>query len=987
MKDFIKKYKNYALAFIVPMAILLALLFYLHIFIRNESTLIISDLDAQYVALFAKFQDILMGKSSIFYSFEQGVGGNLISTIAYYLISPWNLLVVFFSKVDIPNAVTTIILIKLSLCGLTMYAFLKSHFLKKPTIFLIMFSTMYALTSYNVAYYFHVMWFDAVYLAPLVMLGLDRLIKDKKIWLYTSTLLLTFLTNFYIGYMVAIFSVIYYTYRTLLTYKISDKKNIIRSLIDFGTTSLAAGITSFVVIVPTLKQLGLTPKMTINIFELTKLDINFNIFDIFSKSYLGAHNYSLLLNYTTVLLYAGIIVIPLIILYFMNKDIGKKEKIFATIIFAIMIVSFSVNYINFMWHGFNAPLAFNARYSFLFLFFMIYISAISFFKSKSLTKVNYQVTFLIVLYTSVIMACMNYSYLNDYLIYATVGLSGLYLLLISYYNNKEYAYKKHIISKLIVGLVLVELFFNAYVSLYQYKFVDAKEASSYYTTLDEIIKSIKNGDKSIFYRIEKDLDDSQLDGLLYNYNGVNIFLSTTTNKVMNFFSSNAYTTLANSVAYMPGNPIIESTLGVKYLALRNSTSYFYDKIDSFSFSKYDGDMFDIEQTEINVYNNPNALSLGYMISDESLKFTNKFVTGKNINKVEFTNLMVQTMLNDYSSFFHKLDYKTIDRRNYEVTIADNNYLYFYFGGVFRDKKDILNFYVDDTLVDMQTYYNNNFIIIKSNYKVGDVFKITVIEQGGAITALNPAIYSFDYDKFNEMIQPLKDNQMEIEIFENEYIKGSVTATKDKSVLFTSIPNEPGWTAYVDGKKVEPINLYGAFIGLILKEGTHTIEFKFFPPGVIMGIVISLIGLAMMVAYYFLRNKIIKLVIDTYIKYEEVINYLIVGGLTTAIGIGSYVIFAKLFGINYLISSVMSWIIAVLFAYVANKFYVFKKHGSNIIKELIEFVKYRLLSLVIDVALMYMFVTLMSINDVFAKLVVQIVIIILNYFFSKLFIFK
>ncbi|MEG2322057.1 MAG: GtrA family protein [Bacilli bacterium] len=131
-------------------------------------------------------------------------------------------------------------------------------------------------------------------------------------------------------------------------------------------------------------------------------------------------------------------------------------------------------------------------------------------------------------------------------------------------------------------------------------------------------------------------------------------------------------------------------------------------------------------------------------------------------------------------------------------------------------------------------------------------------------------------------------------------------------------------------------------------------------------------------------------IKLYKKYEEIINYLIVGFLTTLISMVTYYLFSKVIHINYLIANILSWIFAVLFAFVANKFLVFKsknKDFKKVLKEAFDFFIARILSLIIDLFLMWLLVSIIKIDDMIAKLIVQFVIIVLNYIFSKLFIFK
>ena len=131
----------------------------------------------------------------------------------------------------------------------------------------------------------------------------------------------------------------------------------------------------------------------------------------------------------------------------------------------------------------------------------------------------------------------------------------------------------------------------------------------------------------------------------------------------------------------------------------------------------------------------------------------------------------------------------------------------------------------------------------------------------------------------------------------------------------------------------------------------------------------------------------KKIIDLYKKYEEVINYLIVGGMTTLVSIGVYALFTKCFHINYMIANVISWIISVLFAYITNRIFVFKSKNDNILIEIYQFFKYRIFSFLIEIFLMYLFVELINIDDMISKVIVQIIVIILNYVFSKLFVFK
>lgn len=128
----------------------------------------------------------------------------------------------------------------------------------------------------------------------------------------------------------------------------------------------------------------------------------------------------------------------------------------------------------------------------------------------------------------------------------------------------------------------------------------------------------------------------------------------------------------------------------------------------------------------------------------------------------------------------------------------------------------------------------------------------------------------------------------------------------------------------------------------------------------------------------------------FVKYKQTILYLIFGVLSTIVNILTYAFCTRNLNIEFLISNWIAWIVAVLFAYITNKFFVFESKKINIkflIKELSSFVSCRLLSGIIEMILMYTMISLMSLNDFIVKIITNVVVVILNFIFSKLIIFK
>ena len=132
----------------------------------------------------------------------------------------------------------------------------------------------------------------------------------------------------------------------------------------------------------------------------------------------------------------------------------------------------------------------------------------------------------------------------------------------------------------------------------------------------------------------------------------------------------------------------------------------------------------------------------------------------------------------------------------------------------------------------------------------------------------------------------------------------------------------------------------------------------------------------------------------YLKYEEIINYLIVGILTTIVSLGTYFLFVNTFlsdksDLSIQIANVLSWICAVTFAYFTNRIFVFKSKSQNKekIKEFIKFYSSRIASLIMDMVLMYILYSLMHIDDTISKLIVQVFVTIANYILAKILVFK
>lgn len=121
--------------------------------------------------------------------------------------------------------------------------------------------------------------------------------------------------------------------------------------------------------------------------------------------------------------------------------------------------------------------------------------------------------------------------------------------------------------------------------------------------------------------------------------------------------------------------------------------------------------------------------------------------------------------------------------------------------------------------------------------------------------------------------------------------------------------------------------------------------------------------------------------------KELLSYVIFGVLTTIVNIIVFLFFTKICNVNYIISNILAWILSVLFAYITNRIWVFESKNSNFFKEMALFFSGRLFSGAVDTGLMILFIDILTVGEVISKIIIQIIVVVLNYMISKLIVFK
>ncbi|MCL2812465.1 MAG: YfhO family protein, partial [Clostridia bacterium] len=361
-------------AFLLPVTLFLGSCALNGIYPFGGRTLMLSDMYNQYTAFFSYLQRMLPEGNDFFYSFSLGMGGSMLSLAATYLTSPVNLFVFLVAPGALPVVVTWMLATKIGLCGVTAYVLLRGMDKRDAGgPMALVFSTGYALIGYVVHYMTNIMWMDGVILLPLVALGMLHMVRRRRIGLYVAALAAALFTNYYIGYMICLFSVPFFA--VLCFTNMPDEGRgawLWPRALSFAGASLAAGGAAGFMLLPTLYALFQTSKANLSphafafteMFPLSELP---NMLRTGWGTFEGA-------EHALPKVFGGALTAVMAVLFFANRRIRLREKVLSGALLALLLASFHVQVLDVAWHAFNVPIAYPYRYSFVFSFVMLWLA-------------------------------------------------------------------------------------------------------------------------------------------------------------------------------------------------------------------------------------------------------------------------------------------------------------------------------------------------------------------------------------------------------------------------------------------------------------------------------------------------------------------------------------------------------------------------------------------------------------------------------------
>lgn len=850
------------------------------VFPFGSITVMRMDLYHQYGPLFAELYDRIVEHKSLLYSWITGGGSSFLGNYLNYLSSPLSFLIFLFDKEDISYAITFIVALKCILSATSFSYYLKKSF-NKDNYFLSAFGILYAFSAYFLAYYWNVMWLDAMIMLPLIALGIEKIFKTGDIKLYTVSLVILFFANYYMGYMCCIFAVLYFFVCFINTYSNDGKLNenavykkkystkalmnnvFINRGVKFAFASIIAALICAITLVPVFMILknssatsGTFPQTFKSYFDL--LDLITSHFALLETTIRSSGD-NVLPN-----IYTGILTFILLPLFLVNNKIKLKEKATYVVLIIFFVFCFNNNCAEYIWHAFHFPNDLPYRYSYMYSFIIAVMGYKTILNFKGIKVKDIAYTGLAII--SFVIVCQKFltNKMTNSTIYATIIFVALWCGFLFLLKNKNA--QKKTVSFVLVTFILCETIISSIVGLPLNQ--DNKNYKENYKTYTDAINYIDNKDSG-FYRTELCYLNTRMDPAYYGYNGISVFSSMAYESYSQLQSSlGMQSNKVNSYTYNTQTPVYNMMFNIKYLIQTDvslaPSSNLYKKIYTTSDKKS------------NVYESKYNLPIAYCVNSK----IDDWVTDEG-NPFEIQSDFVK-LATGYSNVFKPVEYNSTDFDAVSGDDVTEN------GTYWLEKSDSSSNYGTETVSLSPTIDGNLYLYVKSSdlktitvnsEKVSDITQsmedayildlgyhnkgdevlvsLDASKMESESTSFDFYCYTADDTVVKNMYNSLAGNSLNVESYSDTTIKGTVKA-KENCYLYSSIPYDDGWSVYVDGKKAETFEIGGTLLAIELTPGQHKIEYKYFPVGFLYGIIISAVTVFGLCVFYIYNKSSLKL---------------------------------------------------------------------------------------------------------------------------------
>ena len=809
----------------------------------------------QYYPFYLDLRARLHSGASLLHSWTTGMGTAYLPLFAYYLASPLNFVAAILPESLAMPWYNITVLCRIGCAGLFCAVFLRQYFQRRE-LSVAVFSTMYALCSFIMGYYWNAIWLDTVALLPLVALGTFRLLRQKKYVLYVASLALSIYCSYYVGLFTCIFVLLLFIGYNFVNW--DDLGGFWSRLFRIALFSaLAIGLTAAVTI-PAFLGLQATSS-AVNKFP-TGLALNIAK----DKTWLGAldafrqviSNTGAMITPTSMEglpnIYCGVSTLVLAFLYLFCRRIPLRERLYSLFLLLFFAASFIFRQLDYVWHGLHFPNMLPYRFSFLWSFVVIFMA---FRAYTQLERVRWYhlLLLLIPLVPMVYCVCAVQKARTIIATLIVIALVGAGLLL----------YCRRLIPK--TALVLVLCFIMVLESfscaLLGVETVGFTTGDSYPSKAEDVAVLVaqmneREQDNQDLWRAEVTTKQTLNDGTLLGYRGVSVFSSAANAKVSQFTQSigMAASVAGNRYSYQQADPFINMLLGLKYLIDRDDRG-----LDASYFSKV------ATSGQVSLWENEAYLPLGFVVSDDALDYDASDVTGVPFDRL---NRLHKLMTGTEDELYQRLETTEAEaigtaeltrstRTDYSFTAEQNSeddalavswdIPYEAHLCIYSKTTDCQDVVVFVNGVRQYTYSDKyGYLRWFGRFAAGDRVSLRFRPKAGKTGSVTLGAALFQSQVFDRTRAQLAETSMLTTLVTDTEIEGAVSV-KEPGLLYLSIPNDRGWQLFVDDKPAKITPLGDAMIACALDAGLHTVRLEYEAPGFNLGVKISVICLGVFLA--------------------------------------------------------------------------------------------------------------------------------------------
>ena len=761
----IKNKVHYVGAFILPIVCMQICLRKLSIGWDGDATILTWDLSGQYIAFLAYLREMLLGHVSATYTLVGGYGSALAGMIAYYLGSPFNIILLFFNNESIPTGIALLIQVKVACMGLFMYMLLQSREKSKVAIF---FSTAYSLCAYVVAYESNVMWLDALVFLPLVVWGMDKIMETGSGFLYVVSMGLTMMSCYYTAYMVCLFSGIYFIGCCLLKNGRTIKEKGI-CFVKFIGYSLGAVSLSAFILLPGVRQLiggerGWLGLKTIA--NWARLYFQQSLLPMFlACSYTDGQRWEV---GAFPLVYCGILSVFGVISFLCSNKIQWRKKVVAILVGSFLLISYNHMNLFIMWHGFYSPFGAPWRFAFIGSFFMVltaYEGTVQILKGdKFAGKLSF--IGMILFLTWICLRFPAYRQIALFNVLVFLGECLYFMFRPKKPENKTFMH--YGMAFVALSCLVIELCVNTLYTWNQgFKFDSKSAYETYINQMEQVLVKDESQRSEILESTRRSVND----GFLFQLNTLSVYSSTErmTNYRLRYRmgfghqqNSQYSTALARKIS------------GLKYIYCAQTDEKIIGSEDANENSIKGYHIAEKSDQGICRLEDDNVLPLAYVVKPEAIRWKDQLIQEENL----FEN----------------------QNRIYSLLAGSDGEI------VYIEKPERkLSIYSSITSVEsgMISYLGNSL------YTDGN------------------DIYEEDYDKIRHTITLTADTLKDIEIKDAAHMKMRVdNILLEDSYVCVTVPYEKSWKAKVNGQTVDTMEGMGGFLLIPVEHGTSTVEIEY-----------------------------------------------------------------------------------------------------------------------------------------------------------------